>query len=53
MQHDAALERGQAETGDKEFPHDDCRDDPAREDPAVDQHDQHGEDEDLVRDRIE
>ena len=39
--------------GDEELARDDRDDHPRREDALVDQHDEHGEDEQLVRDRVE
>jgi hypothetical protein len=41
------------EAGGEELTGDDRRDHPARKDAAIDEHDENGEDEDLVRDRIE
>ena len=49
----AALDRGEAQPGDQELTGDDRRDHPAREDPAVDQHDHGRQYEHLVSDGIE
>ena len=48
MQHDAALERRKAQRSDEELPNHDQRDHPTRRDALVDEHHEHGEDEDLV-----
>ena len=50
---DAALERREAEAGDEELARDDRDDHPAGKDALVDQHDEHRQDEQLVRDRVE
>jgi acetyl-CoA/propionyl-CoA carboxylase biotin carboxyl carrier protein len=51
--HDAPLQRREAEPGDQELTRNDPDDHPGRENALVYEHDEHGEDEQLVRDRVE